>query len=211
VLYAIFTIDHHSLDMTDANAARVRDEMTKEFGPDRKREVTTSSQMFGPDAPVWQQSICYGSFHQGYSLLVWRQKSDELQVHVELTADTPFDEACESAHQGALKALSKALSKTLRLGPRLRSLKIVPVGEKRPILSGKAGFWAHLFQRATIEPVAFAIATALIVGIGGWQYWSDQAATVWAGAAPVLALGAYVLLVVVGSALTKKLRWKPER
>jgi hypothetical protein len=211
MLYASIVIDHTNLDMTNDNAERLSAEMIKEFGEDDRAAVTTSSQLFGPGAPVWQQRICYGSFHQGYSLLVWRQKSDELQAHIELTGDLPFHRACESAHRGTLKALSSTLDTTFRLGPRLRSLEIVPIGENRPILSGKTGLWAHLSQRATIEPVAFATITAAIVGFGGWQYWSDEAPTVWAGSAPVLALGAYTLFVVLVSAVRKKIRWRPEQ
>jgi len=205
MLHATMILAHSHLDMDSANSGRLTNALATVFGSDQRAQVIGNSSLFDEQPLIWEQRVCFGSLHKGYSVLCWRDRSDRLQASVEMTADVRFQDACSSVHSG----LRRALSRQLGIRPRLESLDVLPLGDTKPVLIGKTGFLAHVEQRATLEPVIFAIIAAVVVGLGSWLWWGDQAASLWSGASAVFAVGAWGAVVAILSGLSRKIRWLP--
>ncbi len=203
MLYSRMIVAHRPLSMDEAGHASVREALATVFGRDRREEALSQSILFGEDQGLWRKRVCFGSIHQGSSMLCWRNRSTELQVHVETTEQVRVEDACTSAMKGIWQAFADGLDAK----PRLERLEVVPAGDNKPVLIGRADFRAHALQRATIEPVGAALTSIAIVGFGGWYFWPDEAATLWIGVTPIIGLALYATVVAVASALTKRIRW----
>ena len=206
MLYAILEVAHQDVSMQDQGTVILARAMEDVFGTDNKRRVIEESILFRDHSPEWLKRACFGCTHSGYSLLCFRDRSDRLQVHIEITPTAHYQQACESAKNGVWNALGRS---NLRMRPRLIALEVRPIGDTKPVVVGTDSLSAHTWQRATIEPVVAALAIGTVVGLGGWLFWPDQAASLLSGAVASFALGAYAVVVSILSVWRGWIRWSP--
>ena len=194
--------------MDENSTGRMESALAAIFGTNRSTAVIQASTLYSEEASLWGDRICFGCFYQGYSLLFWRNKSDQLQASIELTGSAV---TCQKAVQWALDGINKALGKTaLNLKPSAQILEITPLGDTEPLLIGESSARQHILSQSNAQ-AATAAGGALVAAIlGTTVIWDNQAAGLWAGALPSFGVLAGALALGFMSARMNKLVWSVE-
>ena len=192
--------------MDGSGSAQITSAFSKVFGQSKASDVIERSDLYREEAELWGDRTCFGCFYEGYSLLVLRNKSNELQASIEMEG-TPS--SCQKAMQSALEGIFKAVGKEdLNLHPSTGSLEMTPLGDTRPILMGEVSVQHHLLNNSNFQAGIAATATLIAVILGSTVIWDGQSAGLWAGAFPSFSVLGGLLASSAFSAKLKRIVWK---